>query len=63
MFRSPRFNNCLFIYLAFVWFNHDQNLDPALNVYFIGEQTVCIDWTLQVLLSFKWVEQVIIAVI
>ncbi len=36
-------------------------LDPALNVYFAltirGTDTVCIDWTLQVLISFKWVEQ------
>ncbi len=36
-------------------------LDPALNLYFDltiqGTDTVCIDWTLQVLLSFKWVEQ------
>ncbi len=48
----------LFIYLAFFWFNHNQIfLDPALNVYFDltiwGTDTVCIDWTLQVLLSFK----------
>ncbi len=36
-------------------------LDPALNLYFElnirGTDTVCIDWTLQVPLSFKWVEQ------
>ncbi len=36
-------------------------LDPALNLYFdltIREtDTVCIDWTLHVPLSFKWVEQ------
>ncbi len=36
-------------------------LDPALNLYFDltirGTDTVCIDWTLQVPLSFKWVEQ------
>ncbi len=37
------------------------DLDPALNLYFDltirGTDTVCIDWTLQVSLSFKWVEQ------
>ncbi len=36
-------------------------LDPALNLYFDltirGTYTVCIDWTLHVPLSFKWVEQ------
>ncbi len=36
-------------------------VDPALNVYFDltiwGTDTVSIDWTLQVPLSFKWVEQ------
>ncbi len=36
-------------------------LDPALNLYFDltirGTDTVCIDWTTQLLLSFKWVEQ------
>ncbi len=36
-------------------------LDPAFNLYFElnirGTDTVCIDWTLQVPLSFKWVEQ------
>ncbi len=36
-------------------------LDPALNLYFDltirGTDTVCIDWTLHVPLSFKWVEQ------
>ncbi len=36
-------------------------LDPALNLYFDltirGIDRVCIDWTLHVPLSFKWVEQ------
>ncbi len=36
-------------------------LDPALNLYFDlttrGTDIVCIDWTLHVPLSFKWVEQ------
>ncbi len=36
-------------------------LDPALNPHFDltirGTDTVCIDWTLQVPLSPKWVEQ------
>ncbi len=36
-------------------------LDPALHLYFDliirVTDTVCIDWTLNVPLSFKWVEQ------
>ncbi len=63
IFRSPSFKNCFcsfllhfsgLITIRFV-------LDPALNLYFDltirGTDTVCIDWTLQVPLSFKWVEQ------
>ncbi len=56
IFRSPSFKNCFsgLITIRFV-------LDPALNLYFEltirGTDTVCIDWTLQVPLSFKWVEQ------
>ncbi len=60
---SPSFKKIvLFIYFAFFWFNHIRFvLDPALNLYFElnmrGTDTVCIDWTLQVPLIFKWVEQ------
>ncbi len=63
MFRSPSFKKKIvhlflhfsgLITIRFV-------LDPALNLYFDltirGTDTVCIDWTLQVPLSFKWVEQ------
>ncbi len=48
---------CIFLVLIMIRFV----LDPALNLYFDltirGTDTVCIDWTLQVPLSFKWVEQ------
>ncbi len=64
MFRSPSFKNCFCSFiLHFSGLNNDQIffLDPALNLYFDltirGTDTVCIDWTMQVLLSFKWIEQ------
>ncbi len=50
---------CISCYLFFSYVN--LFLDPALNVYFDltirGTDTVSIDWTLHVPLSFKWVEQ------
>ncbi len=63
IFRSPSFKNsfCSFILHFSGLIMNRFILDPALNVYFEltirGTDTVCIDWTLQVPLSFKWVEQ------
>ncbi len=55
MFRSPSFKNrfCSFIVHFSGLITIRFVLDPALNVYFDltirGTDTVCIDWTLQVL--------------
>ncbi len=63
IFRSPSFKNyfCSFILHFSGLITIRFVLDPALNLYFEltirGTDTVCIDWTLQVPLSFKWVEQ------
>ncbi len=63
MFRSPSFkkNVCSFILHFSGLFTIRFFLDPALNLYFDltiqGTDTVSIDWTLQVSLSLKWVEQ------
>ncbi len=61
MFRSPSFKNifcsCILQFSRLITIRFF--LDPALNEYFdlTIRGTDCIDWTLQVLLSFKWVEQ------
>ncbi len=63
MFRSTSFKNCFCSFIL-----HFSGLitirffpDPALNLYFDltirGTDTVSIYWALQVLLSFKWIEQ------
>ncbi len=56
MFSSPSFILHFSGLITIIFF-----LDPELNFNFDltirGTDTVCIDWTLQVLLSFKWVEQ------
>ncbi len=63
IFRSPSFKKkfCSFILHFSGLITIRFVLDPALNLYFEltirGTDTVCIDWTLQVPLSFKWVEQ------
>ncbi len=63
MSSSPSLKNsfCSFIYHFSDLITIRFFLDPELNVYFDltirGTDTVCIDWTLQVLLSFKCVEQ------
>ncbi len=63
MFRSPSFKKkiCSFILHFSGLITIRFFLDPALNLYFDltirGTDTVCIDWTMQVLLSFKWVKQ------
>ncbi len=63
MFKSPSFKNsfCSFILNFSSLITIRFFLDPVLHSYFAltirGTDTVCIDWTLQVLLSFKWVEQ------
>ncbi len=63
MFGSSSFKNCFgsFILHCSGLITIRFFLDSTLNLYFDltirGTERVCIDWTLQVLLSFKWVEQ------
>ncbi len=63
IFRSPSFKNgfCSLILHFSGLITIRFVLDPALNLYFDltirGTDIVCIDWTLQVPLSFKWVDK------